>query len=242
MTKKVNMIHLVSLGCARNLVDSELMLGKLVETGYGITGDPARADVIIVNTCSFIDSAVDESIDTILELARFKTMGDCRRLIVTGCLPERFREKIADSMPEVDVFLGTGAYGRIADAVLCEPDNAQPPCILPDPERAPLQNRDELRVTSSPYTAYLKIAEGCNKTCTFCMIPRLRGGLRSRADSDIVAEALMLKERGIKEITLIAQDSTCYGIDLMPAKGLDLLLDDLARVSDDIWLSTIRTP
>jgi len=236
VTNNANMIHLVSLGCARNLVDSELMLGRLAGNGYGITGDPARADVIIVNTCSFIDSAVDESIDTILELARFKTTGNCRRLIVAGCLPERFREQIADSMPEVDLFLGTGAYGRIADAVQNEPGDTRSPCILPDPESAPLQSRDELRVKSSPFTAYLKIAEGCNKTCTFCMIPKLRGGLRSRSGSDIVAEALLLKESGIKEITLIAQDSTCYGTDLMPAKGLDLLLEDLARISNGIWL------
>lgn len=236
MTKAANTVHLVSLGCARNLVDSELMLGQLAGKGHGITGDPDQADVIIVNTCSFIGPAVDESIDTILELAQYKTSGNCRRLIVTGCLPERFREKIAESIPEVDFFLGTGAYRKIVDAVEKEPGETLSSCILPNPESAPLQNRYDLRVRSSAYTAYIKIAEGCNKKCTFCMIPKLRGGLRSRPDSDIVAEALLLKESGIKEITLIAQDTTCYGIDLAPAKRLDLLLEDLANVSGGIWL------
>lgn len=236
MTKAANTVHLVSLGCARNLVDSELMLGQLAGNGHGITDDPSRADVIIVNTCSFIGSAVDESIDTILELAQYKTSGNCRRLIVTGCLPERFREKIAESMPEVDFFLGTGAYRKIADAVEKEPGENLSSCMLPNPESAPLQSRNELRVRTSPYTAYIKIAEGCNKKCTFCMIPKLRGGLRSRDGGDIVSEALLLKESGIKEVTLIAQDTTCYGIDLTPAKRLDFLLEDLAHVSGGIWL------
>ena len=236
MTETDNKIYLVSLGCARNLVDSELMLGQLAGNGHDITGDPVDADVIIVNTCSFIDSAVDESIDTILELAQNKTSGNCRRLIVTGCLPERFREKIAESMPEVDFFLGTGAYHRIVDAVEKNSGENRFQCILPSPESAPFQNSDALRVRTSPYTAYVKIAEGCNKKCTFCMIPKLRGGLRSRNDSDIVAEALLLKESGINEITLVAQDTTCYGIDLFSTKRLDFLLESLASVSDGIWL------
>jgi ribosomal protein S12 methylthiotransferase len=223
-----NKIHLVSLGCARNLVDSEFMLGRLKEAGYEISPDPESAHVIIINTCSFISSAVDESIDTVLELARNKTSGNCGRLIVTGCLPERFREEITESMPEVDFFLGTGAYHRIVDAVENRTGENRFPCLLPNPEIAPHQAGDTPRVRTSPYTAYVKIAEGCNKKCTFCMIPKLRGGLRSRSGDDIEEEVLLLKESGVQEITLVAQDTTCYGLDLVPPTGLGLLLERLA--------------
>lgn len=234
MTEAKSKICLVSLGCARNLVDSELMLGRLAQAGYDVSDNPGTADIIIINTCSFISSAVDESIDTVLILAKNKRSGNCRQLIVTGCLPERFGEALAESMPEVDCFLGTGAYHRIVDAAAG--NIAQSRCLLPSPENSPLQNSQAFRIRTSPHMAYVKIAEGCNKKCTFCMIPQLRGGLRSREESDIIAEAVSLKQTGVKEIVLVAQDTTCYGQDLVPAKKLDGLLERLANRLDGIWL------
>ena len=158
-------VTLVSLGCARNLIDSEVMVGKLAKAGWVITQDPNDAETIIINTCSFIESAVNESIDTILELAKYKKKGSCNRLIVTGCLPERYREKVVKAIPEVDIFLGTGAFDKIIEAV----DGSLGPsaCLLPDPDSLALQRSDAPRVQSSRHIAYLKIAEGCSKHCSF---------------------------------------------------------------------------
>ena len=167
-------IHIASLGCARNQIDSEIMLGRLKKTGAVITGDPSEAEVIVVNTCSFIESAADESIDTILELAKNKQQGACRRLVVTGCLPERYREDITKAIPEVDVFLGTGAFDRIVEAAGGYLDTAK--CILPDPDTISLSTSGiERPIRSSPHMAYLKTAEGCDRHCTYCIIPKLRG-------------------------------------------------------------------
>jgi ribosomal protein S12 methylthiotransferase len=222
-------VNLISLGCARNLIDSEVMLGRLSEAGWTITPDPGQAETIIVNTCSFIESAVDESIDTILELAKYKEDGNCRRLIVTGCLPQRYEEKVADAIPEVDVFLGTGAFDKIVEAV----DGSLGPCacVLPDPDRLKLQQADTPRIQSSGHTAYLKIAEGCSKHCSYCIIPKLRGRQKSRLVEDIVAEARCLLQSGAKELVLIAQDTTAYGSDLIPPVSVSRLLERLSDLA-----------
>ena len=225
-------IHLVSLGCAKNLVDSEMMLGRLVQAGWPHTTDPHEADTIIINTCSFIESATNESIDTILEMAKFKNSGVCRRLIVTGCLPERFREEIVDSLPEVDFFLGTGAFHEIEKAVKgpAEPSG----CHLPDPYFQDLQDQEAPRLLSSPHMAYLKIAEGCSRHCTYCIIPKLRGNQKSRPLENIVAEARFLISNNIKELILVAQDTSAYGNDLDPPVSLDHVLKNIADISNDV--------
>jgi len=164
-------LHMVSLGCAKNLVDSELMLGRLMNAGLTNTRDPGEADIIIINTCSFIEPAINESIDTILALAKYKHDGLCRRLIVAGCLPERFREEIVTAIPEVDLFLGTGAFDKIVDAVDGSLNSVR--CFLPDPNLTGFPQQEVLRIRSSSHMAYLKIAEGCSRHCTYCIIPKV---------------------------------------------------------------------
>ena len=227
-------IHLVSLGCARNLVDSEVMAGKLREAGCVPVPDPEDADVIIVNTCSFIEAAANESIDTILSLAALKKSGACSRLIVTGCLPERYREDIVSSLPEVDVFLGTGAYDRILEAVQDSPKLSA--CILPDPDGITVENADAARELTPGPSAYLKIAEGCDRHCTYCIIPRLRGRQKSRSVADIASEAGKLAASGVRELTLVSQDTTAYGQDLDVSADLSQLLEQLAGIPGDIWI------
>ncbi len=227
-------IHLVSLGCARNLVDSEVMTGKLREAGCVPVPDPEDADVIIVNTCSFIEAAANESIDTILALAALKKSGACSRLIVTGCLPERYREDIVAALPEVDVFLGTGAYDRIIEAVRDSPKLSV--CVLPDPDGIIVENADVARELTTGPAAYLKIAEGCDRHCTYCIIPKLRGRQKSRSMADIAAEAQRLAASGVKELTLVSQDTTAYGQDLEGSADLSQLLERLSRIPDDIWI------
>jgi len=226
--------YLASLGCVKNLVDSEIMLGRLIKAGWRITQDPQNADTIIVNTCSFIEPAVNESIDTILELARHKVNGACRRLVITGCLPERYREAIVETLPEVDVFLGTGAFDKIVTAVSDDQNIGR--CFLPDPNVISHDRQDSLRVRSSAYMAYLKVAEGCSRHCTYCIIPKLRGKQRSRRPEDIVSEARDLISSGVKELILIAQDTTCYGMDLHPPVPLFQLLEKISKLSDNIWI------
>jgi ribosomal protein S12 methylthiotransferase len=227
-------LHLVSLGCAKNLVDSEIMMGRLIKAGWAQTPHPEKADIIIVNTCSFIESAVNESIDTILELARYKQAGACRRLIVAGCLPERFREEIVESLPEVDLFLGTGAFGEIVKAASGSLDADR--CRLPDPNSITDRHQEPLRIRSSPFMAYLKVAEGCNRHCTYCILPKIRGKQRSRYSEDIVAEARSLISSGVKELILVAQDTTHYGSDLQPPVSLGRLLGEISELSDEIWI------
>lgn len=227
-------LYLASLGCAKNLVDSEVMLGRLLKAGWRITQDPQNADTIIVNTCSFIESAVNESIDTILELARFKSSGACRRLIITGCLPERYREDMVETLPEVDMFLGTGAFDKIVAAATDDLNIGR--CFLPDPNISSREQQESLRVLSSSYMAYLKVAEGCSRHCTYCIIPKLRGKQRSRHLEDIVSEARDLISSGVRELTLIAQDTTCYGTDLHPPVPLNRLLEKISEISDNIWI------
>jgi ribosomal protein S12 methylthiotransferase len=227
-------LHLVSLGCARNQVDSEMMLGRLRDRGWRVIDTPDEAHVIVVNTCSFIEAAADESIDTILALAAYKKTGACRRLIVTGCLPERYREKIAESLPEVDAFLGTGAFDEIDRAAR----NWLPPgaCLLPDPNRTELTAAHLPRLVGTSPLAYLKIAEGCDSRCTYCIIPRLRGSHRSRSFKDVVAEARSLIQAGARELVLVAQDTTRYGGDLTPETDLNRLLLALSDLSEAIWI------
>ncbi|MBW2491840.1 MAG: 30S ribosomal protein S12 methylthiotransferase RimO, partial [Deltaproteobacteria bacterium] len=227
-------LYLASLGCAKNLVDSEEMLGRMIKAGWRITQNPQNAETIIVNTCSFIESAVNESIDTILELARFKSNGACKRLIITGCLPERYREAIAETLPEVDVFLGTGAFDKIVTAAHDDFNIGR--CFLPDPNIISYRQQKPLRIRSSSYMAYLKIAEGCSRHCTYCIIPKLRGKQRSRHLKDVVLEARDLISSGVKELILIAQDTTHYGTDLHPPVPLYRLLEKISEISNNIWI------
>jgi ribosomal protein S12 methylthiotransferase len=234
MRRHKKSVYLESLGCARNLVDSELMLGRLVEAGWNIMKDPAGASAIIINTCSFIESAINESIDTILELAKYKQNGKCRRIIVTGCLPERFREKIVKTIPEVDFFLGTGAYDKILQAIDGIPMASG--CLLPDPNLTPLNEPSVKRIRSIPHTAYIKISEGCSRHCTYCVIPKLRGKQRSRQIKDIISEARQLIESGVKELILVAQDTTSYGKDLGGKVTLGHLLKNISGIAENTWI------
>jgi ribosomal protein S12 methylthiotransferase len=231
-------IHLVSLGCARNLVDSEIVIGLLQAKGWRHTADATQAEVIIVNTCSFIEDAVNESIDTILDLAQHKNEGRCRYLIVAGCMPERYRESVAPDLPEVDLFLGTGALDQIVTAVdrFVRNDEMLGGCRLPDPDCAPLLTSDESRALSNRHFAYLKIAEGCSRRCTYCIIPRLRGRQKSRLPDDVIREADQLRKQGVNELVLIAQDTTGYGRDLAQPHSMAALLDSLAERWPQGWI------
>ena len=225
-------IHLASLGCAKNLIDSEVMLGRLKKAGAVIIDDPLEAEIIVVNTCSFIESAADESIDTILALSKYKSQGVCRRLVVTGCLPERYREDIAKAIPEVDVFLGTGAFDRIVEAVDGYLDTSK--CLLPDPDTIfSLSSEREMRVRTSRHLAYLKTAEGCDRSCTYCIIPKLRGHQKSLPLKNILSEAQQLIQSGAKELVLVAQETTAYGNDLTPPINFSQLLEALAGLSGE---------
>ena len=218
-------IGFVSLGCPKNLVDSEVMMGLLAAKGHELTPHPGEADVLVVNTCSFIDPAKKESVDTILEMAEFKKTGRAQRLIVAGCLVERYRGDIRKEMPEVDAIVGTNEIEGIVAA--CEG-------LSPVASGAPapyLYHDLTPRVLATPrHFAYLKIAEGCDHPCTFCVIPQYRGRFRSRRFESVIAEAARLFGQGVREINLIGQDTTCYGEDLGLADGLPLLLERLARI------------
>ncbi len=231
-------LYLESLGCARNMVDSEVMSGRLKNAGWTLLEDPDDADTIIVNTCSFIEPAVNESIDTILELAKYKKHGTCRRLIVAGCLPQRYGEEIRDALPEVDVFIGTGAFDRIVAAADGRFDSGH--CLLPDPDLDPDKiselSGSTLRLQRHTHMAYLKIAEGCSRRCTYCIIPKLRGKQKSRPLESIVSEARRLIDAGVKELILVAQDTTAYGKDLTPARSVSDLLHRLASLSETVWI------
>jgi len=226
-------VHLVSLGCPKNRVDSEVMLGSLREGEYQMVDGPDSADVIIVNTCSFIQPATEESIETVLEMARFKESGSCSKLVVTGCMVQRFGAALEGELPEVDSFLGTGEYHRILQVL---GDRAPGPKSYID---QPLYIHDEMspRLNSwAPHSAYLKISEGCNHRCTFCIIPKLRGRLRSRTVESLVAEAARLIAGGVRELNIVSQDTTAYGRDLYGKPRLDALLRALARVDGLEWI------
>ena len=206
------------------------MLGRIKSAGWTIVEDPEEADAIVVNTCSFIEEAADESIEMILELAHYKKTGLCKRLVVAGCLPERYREQIVSQLPEVDAFIGTGAYDRVVEAL--EGSKYPGGCLLPDPDNILPQEKDAPRALSASHMAYLKIAEGCSKHCTYCIIPKLRGLNRSRPPEEIISEARDLLAAGVKELVLVAQDTTSYGQDLKPAVSLSQLIDSLAHLTE----------
>ena len=221
-------IYLETLGCCRNQVDSEIMLGRLASRGHDITHDPSGAEVIIVNTCGFIAAASAEAVDTILGMAEYKKEGSCRRLVVTGCLPERFRDDtLTDALPEVDAFLGTGACDRIVEAVEDNTDTVI--TLLPDPCARELQGLPLPRKVTLDYTAYVKVSEGCNRKCTYCIIPRLRGIQRSRTVDSVVKEATTLISQGANEIILVGENTTDYGLDLSPPVHLSHLLERLSK-------------
>lgn len=226
-------VGFVSLGCPKNLVDSEVMLGRLRERGYRLSADARQADVIVVNTCAFIDRAKQESIDAILEMAREKGEGRARRLVVTGCLAQRYDAELRREIPEIDATLGTGQVAEILRAVEGEDTRLDPGAGAP----TWVYDHTEPRVLSTPpYLAYLKISEGCDYTCSFCIIPALRGRHRSRGVEDIVSEARALAARGVKELVLVAQDSTRYGLDLGVKDGLAYLLRRLAKLDGLRWI------
>ncbi|MGN0183262.1 MAG: 30S ribosomal protein S12 methylthiotransferase RimO [Candidatus Ornithomonoglobus sp.] len=226
-------IGLVSLGCAKNQTDAETMLSLLLDGGCKTVSDPAEAEVIIVNTCGFIDSAKQESIDAILEMAQYKESGACRRLIVTGCLAERYADQMLAELPEVDAVLGTGDYDRIAEVIRLAFENNEAPVISGHIDRTPECSLPRALLTP-PYTAYVKIADGCDNNCTYCAIPKIRGHFRSRKIADIVNEARDLATRGVKELILIAQDTTRYGQDI--GATLAELLEELVKVRGIEWI------
>ncbi len=217
------------------MVDSEVLIGGLKNAGCRISHTPENADVIIINTCSFIEDAADESIDTILALADYKKVGSCRFLIVIGCLPERYKGDIAESLPEVDLFLGTGTLNHLLPAVLNIPDISG--VLFDDPDRQVLTGyQSRCRLDPKSPTAYLKIAEGCDRHCTYCIIPKLRGRQKSRPEEDILNEARGLISTGVKELVLVAQETSFYGKDLKPETDLSRLLTVLSDLNDDIWI------
>jgi ribosomal protein S12 methylthiotransferase len=258
-------IGFVSLGCPKNLVDSEVMMGLLAQGGAQITARAEDADIIVVNTCSFIDSAKQESVDTILEMARHKTEGRAQKLIVAGCLVERYRNEIQKNIPEVDAVVGTGELQQILNAAGIEPSvqsGNSPFVIINSNSRSEgdareaagrfskeawdgaiadlpnyLYDENTPRILATPkYSAYIKIAEGCDHPCSFCIIPQLRGKFRSRRFESVIAEAHRLAQQGVREVTLIGQDTTCYGEDFGLQDGLALLLERLAGIEELRWV------
>ena len=227
-------ILFISLGCDKNLVDTEVMLGMLASRGYEMTNDEQEADIIVINTCCFIHDAKEESIQNILEMAEYKKSGSAKALIVTGCMAERYRQEILDEIPEVDEVLGTTAYDRILDAV----DAAlagQHEVMTADLDALPLPETKRL-VTTGGHFAYLKIAEGCDKHCTYCIIPKIRGNFRSVPMERLLKEAQDLAEQGVKELILVAQETTLYGKDLYGEKSLPKLLRELCKISGIRWI------
>lgn len=227
-------ILFISLGCDKNLVDTEVMLGMLASRGYEMTNDEQEADIIVINTCCFIHDAKEESIQNILEMAEYKKNGSAKALIVTGCMAERYRQEILDEIPEVDEVLGTTAYDRILDAV----DAAlagQHEVMTADLDALPLPETKRL-VTTGGHFAYLKIAEGCDKHCTYCIIPKIRGNFRSVPMERLLKEAQDLAEQGVKELIIVAQETTLYGKDLYGEKSLPKLLRELCKISGIRWI------
>lgn len=227
-------VSLASLGCSKNLVDAEQMLGLLTSAGYNIVENEEDADVIIVNTCTFIEAAKNESIECILELADYKNK-NCKALIVTGCLAQRYREQILFEMPEVDAVVGTGEYDRIVEIIKQLENNGGDILCCGGIASDEAENLPRVR-TTPPYTAFLKIAEGCDNHCTYCVIPSIRGRYRSRSIDDILAEARQMAKDGVKEIIVIAQDTTRYGKDIYGEYCLPRLLKELCAVDGIEWV------
>ena len=227
-------ILFISLGCDKNLVDSEVMLGLIRDRGWQMTDDETQADVIVINTCCFIHDAKEESIGTILEMAQYKERGPLKALIVTGCLAQRYQEEILREIPEVDEVLGTSSYDRIVEAIEAALDG-KGGVHLADLDALPIPETKRI-VTTGGHFAYLKIAEGCDKHCTYCIIPKIRGDYRSVPMERLVQEAQDLAADGVKELILVAQETTVYGVDLYGEKSLHLLLKKLCRIDGLRWI------
>ena len=222
-------VGVISLGCAKNQVDTERMLGILTAAGYEITNQPSEAEILIVNTCGFIESAKHESINAILEMAQYKGGGKCARLVVTGCLSERYRGELKDAMPEIDILLGVREYETL-------------PRLLGGKTNAPHCGPSSARVLTTPrYSAYLRIADGCDNRCTYCAIPLIRGNLVSEPIDELVNEAKRLADSGVTELTLIAQDTSGYGVDRYGKPMLGELLNQLERIDSLRWLRVLYT-
>ncbi len=239
MFEKKTKVGFVSLGCPKNLVDSEVMLGTLARDGYSITAKKEEADVIVVNTCGFIDSAKRESIDTILEMAALKEHGNCKKLVVAGCLAERYRSEIQKEIPEIDFIFGPDELGRILEAVNVNGDEGSDPLVPVSIDA--LYTSAEIptipRVLTTPaHMAYLKISEGCDHVCTFCAIPGFRGRFRSRTVADLVAESRRLADQGVREIIIVSQDTMAYGKDLGLHDGITTLLRELVKIGGLKWV------
>jgi ribosomal protein S12 methylthiotransferase len=236
-------VGFISLGCPKNLVDSEVMMGRLKQEGYEITSDAAEADTLVVNTCGFIDAAKKESIDAILEAARLKSEGKCQRLVVAGCLVERYRDELRAEMPEVDAFIGTSQINEITTVADSRVNTRELPVLpLGNQTATYLYDESTPRVLSTPgHYAYVKIAEGCDRPCAFCFIPQMRGHFRSRRFGSVVAEAKQLAAAGVKEIILIAQDSSRYGEDLGEPDALAQLMRELCRLDGVEWVRVMYT-
>jgi ribosomal protein S12 methylthiotransferase len=236
-------VGFISLGCPKNLVDSEVMMGQLKANGYELTADASEADTVVVNTCGFIDSAKQESIDTILEAARLKSDGKATRLVVAGCLVERYRDELKAAMSEVDAFIGTSQINDIL--AVCDPktDTRSLPVVsLGNQSATYLYDESTPRVLATPsHYAFIKIAEGCDRPCAFCFIPQMRGHFRSRRFGSIVAEAHQLAEEGVKELILVAQDSSRYGEDLGKEDALAHLLRELSHTAGIEWVRVMYT-
>ena len=222
-------IMFISLGCDKNLVDTEKMLGLLGAKGYSFTDDETEAEIIVVNSCCFINDAKEESIETILEMAQYKENGNLKALIVTGCLAERYKDEIIKEIPEVDAVLGTASYDDIVEAVDAAL-NGEKPLIFKEINRIPEIDVNRM-VTTGGYYAHLKIAEGCDKHCTYCIIPKIRGNFRSVPMESLVKEAEYLASIGVKELILVAQETTMYGVDLYGEKSLHILLKELCKIN-----------
>ena len=228
-------ILFISLGCDKNLVDSEVMLGLLHKAGFALTDDEREADVIVVNSCCFIGDAKEESINTILDMARYKEIGVCKALVVTGCLAERYKEEVLTEMPEVDAVVGTSSYDHIVEVVQSVLEHHIHTQTFESIDITPARTANRL-VTTGGHYAFLKIAEGCDKHCTYCVIPRVRGHYRSVPMEDLLTEARSLVDGGVKELILVAQETTLYGVDLYGEKSLPKLLRELAKIPGLVWI------
>ena len=236
-----SLLYFVSLGCPKNLVDSQVMLGLLQRDRYIITQKREDAEVIIVNTCSFIETSKEESIEIILELAEMKQTGSCRLLVASGCLPQRYSKELENEMPEVDLFVGTGQYHRITEFL----DSARKSLERGDPvprrsyidQPAFIHTEKDPRLHTGPsYSAFLKISEGCNRRCSFCIIPKLRGNVRSRTVASLVEEATGMARSGVRELNLVAQDLTEYGMEWKYRERLETLLPELCKIDGIEWI------
>ena len=231
-------IGMVSLGCPKNQVDAEMMLYSLKQAGFEISSEEAMADAIIINTCGFIEEAKAEAIENILEAARYKSEGNCKALIVTGCLAERYKDDVTAEIPEVDVCVGIGSNGNIAEIVKNAIEGKKQNCYG---AKEDLDLNGKRILGGYPFTTYLKVADGCDNCCTYCAIPKIRGRMRSRTIEDCVAEAKELAQNGVKELIVVAQDTTAYGTDIYGKSMLPELLKELCKIEELHWIRTLYT-